>query len=69
MATLLPFSAAHAALCTPGHYSSTGSDPCATAPVGTYVNSAGATSVTLAPVGRYVPTSGATTSIPAPVGS
>ena len=55
--------------CTPGSYSSTGSQPCTPAPPGSFVATIGAISATPCPAGTYQPSSGQTSCLNAPPGS
>jgi hypothetical protein len=55
-------------LCQPGTFSASGSEPCASAPAGSYVAGTGATEATLCAAGTFSATSGAIACDPAPVG-
>jgi hypothetical protein len=57
------------ALCSPGTFSATGSEPCQAAPAGSFVNTTGATSATLCDAGSYSPSTGATSCLLAPPGT
>ncbi len=57
------------ALCSPGTFSATGSEPCQAAPAGSFVNTTGATSATPCDAGSYSPSTGATSCLLAPPGT
>jgi hypothetical protein len=71
LAALLSLSAggAMAQACAVGTFSASGLQPCASAPVGYYVNTTGATSPSPAPLGRYVSVVGASSTQQALPGS